>query len=145
MQRADNAALARRWFDEVWTQHRAETVRELVAEDGVCDSESGSLRGPDEFIEHAFTPFLSAFPDLRVDVEGTVSEGDEVVVRWRATGTHRGDGFGMPATGRKVEFRGMTWIRYRDGRMIEGRDCWNQAALVQALQRQQPVASVKLE
>jgi predicted ester cyclase len=42
--------------------------------------------------------FLPAFPDLRIAVEGTVAEGDEVVVRWSATGTHLGDGLGFPAT-----------------------------------------------
>lgn len=145
MHRADNAKLARRWFEEVWNQRRAETVRELVADDGVCDSEGGSLRGPDEFLTQVYTPFLATFPDLRMDVAGTVSEGDEVVVRWRARGTHQGDGLGVPATGRKVDFRGMTWIRFRDGQMVQGLDCWNQAALVEALKQQAPVASVMIE
>ena len=145
MHRADTAALARRWFEEVWNQRRVETVREMVAEDGVCDSEGASLRGPDEFLTRAHTPFLATFPDLRVEVEGTVAEGDEVVVRWRAKGTHLGDDFGVPATGRRVEFRGMTWIRFRDGQMVQGLDCWNQAALIAALQQEQSVASVMIE
>ena len=39
----------------------------------------------------------------------------------------------------------MTWIRYRDGKMVEGCDSWNQMALVTALQSGQQVASVRLE
>ena len=83
----DNVTLARRWFEEVWNQRRTDTIDELVAPDGVCQSESGLLRGPEEFKAKAHAPFLAAFPDLRITVEGTVSEGDQVVVRWRATGT----------------------------------------------------------
>jgi len=140
-----NSDIARRWFDEVWNEGRAETVRELLGPDSVCDSEGGELRGPDAFIDQVQVPFLNAFPDLQTEVVGTTSEGDEVAVRWRARGTHLGEGFGMPPTGKRVAFRGMTWIRIRDGRMIEGLDCWNVAALHQALRDGQTVASVNVE
>lgn len=136
--------LARRWFDEVWNQKRTDTIRELVAPDGTCQSEGGELRGPDAFITHVHAPFLTAFPDLQIDVVGTVSEGDQVVVRWCACGTHAGEGMGIPASDRRVSFRGMTWIRFRDGKMVEGLDCWNQAALMQALQSGQGTASVRM-
>src|SRR5262249_51971218 len=86
----------------------------------------------------AHAVFLSAFPDLQITVEGTVAEGDEVVVRWSVQATHVGDGLGLPATGRAVSFRGMTWIRYRNGKMIEGWDCWNQAGLIQSLRGPEP-------
>jgi hypothetical protein len=38
----------------------------------------------------------------------------------------------------------MTWIRYRDGKMVEGLDCWNQAALMQVLRSGEEMASVKI-
>jgi predicted ester cyclase len=55
-------------------------------------------------------------PDLQVKVEAMISEWDHVVARWLLTATHRG---------KPVRYRGMTWIRYRDGKMVEGFDCWN--------------------
>ncbi len=60
------------------------------------------------------------FPDLHIEIEATLSQADQVVVRWTATATHTGDGLGMPATGEAITFQGMTWIRVRDGKMIEG-------------------------
>src|SRR4051812_10984809 len=128
-----NVVLARRWFEEVWNQRRTDTIDELLTDESLCHTESGPLRGREEFRERAHAVFLSAFPDLRMTVEGTVAEGDEVVVRWGVRATHGGDGLGFPATGREVEFRGMTWIRYSGGKMIEGWDCWNQAGLIQSL------------
>ncbi len=128
-----NVGLALRWFEEVWNQRRTDTIDELLTDESVCYSESGPLRGSREFKERGQAVFLSAFPDMQMTVEGTVAEGDEVVVRWSARATHLGDGLGFPATGRAVSFRGMTWIRYGNGKMIEGWDCWNQAGLIQSL------------
>jgi steroid delta-isomerase-like uncharacterized protein len=144
MSQTRNVDLARRWFEEVWNQKRTDTIRELVAPDGTCQSEGGELRGPEAFITHAHTPLLNAFPDLHVEVLGTVSEEDQVVVRWSARGTHSGDGLGVAASGRRISFRGMTWIRYCDGKMAEGLDCWNQAALMQVLQSGEEMPSVKI-
>jgi steroid delta-isomerase-like uncharacterized protein len=129
----DNTALARRWFEEVWNQRRGELIDELIAREAVCQSPGGLLRGPEEFRTRVFVPFLAAFPDMHVSVVGMISQGDQVVVRWTATGTHRGDALGIPASGRTVFLRGMTWIRYAGGQMVEGWDCWDQRELIESL------------
>jgi steroid delta-isomerase-like uncharacterized protein len=137
----ENVRLARRWFEEVWNQRRTDTIDELLTDESVSHSESGPLRGKQEFTKWTHAPFLSAFPDLRMAVEAAIGEGDEVVVRWYVTGTHPGDGLGSPATGRRVSFRGMTWIRFSGGKMVEGWDCWNQGGLIQALREPEPSAA----
>jgi steroid delta-isomerase-like uncharacterized protein len=128
-----NVALVRRWFEEVWNQKRADTIHELIAPDGVCYTDAGELRGPEEFRTRNHVPLLAALPDLRIDVEDTVAEGDQVVIRWFARGSHTGHGLGLAPTGQTVAFRGMTWVRIRDGRMVEGWDCWNFGGLMQTL------------
>jgi steroid delta-isomerase-like uncharacterized protein len=129
----DNTALARRWFEEVWNLRRTETIDELLTPESVCQSAGGLMRGAEEFRSRGYVPLTTAFPDLRVTVVGTVSDGDQVVVRWTATGTHRGEGLGMPPSGRTVFIRGMTWIRYANGKMMEGWDCWDQRELIESL------------
>lgn len=42
-----------------------------------------------------------------------------VVTQWRMTGTHTGDWFGTPATGRDVSFAGTDIVRVVDGRIVE--------------------------
>ena len=80
------------------------------------------------------TALLGAFPDFEVVVDQIIAEGDDVVVRWSAKGTHRGENLGFPASNKKAGFRGMTWLRFRDGRIVEGWDAWNQGRLLQELQ-----------
>ena len=86
---SENAALARKWFDEVWNQRRDATVLEMLSEPCEGHTEGGPVTGPREFLA-ARAALLGAFPDLRVTVEGTIAEGDEVAVRWSASGTHLG-------------------------------------------------------
>ena len=47
--------------------------------------------------------FKGAFPDLNMTVEDVVAQDDKVACRWRGTGTHQGELFGIPATGKSVD------------------------------------------
>ena len=127
-----NADLARRWFEEVWNRRRDATVHELLHPAGVGHLEGADAQGPGEFLA-ARAALLDALPDLRVTVEATVSEGSEVVVRWSASGMHCGDGLGIPASSRRASFRGMTWLRFADGQIVEGWDSWNLGGLLNDL------------
>lgn len=139
-----NRTLARRWFEEVWNQRRPETVDELFHAEGVGHMEGAEIRGPGQF-KAAREALLSAFPDLRVAVEEVIAERDHAAVRWCVSGTHAGEGLGMPGTGRPVCFRGMTWLRFSaEGAVVEGWDSWNQGALFQELRAALPVARGEL-
>ena len=138
-------AIALRWFEEVWNQRRREVVYELLTPSSVCESETGQLTGPDGFLEKAYEPFITLFPDLRVTVDDTVAEDDRVVVRWHAVGTHAGEGFNIPPTGRRITIRGMTWMRIKGGKLVYGMDCWNQSGLMQALQETKPSPSIAID
>ncbi|MFN2385450.1 MAG: ester cyclase [Thermoanaerobaculia bacterium] len=129
----DNERIARRWFEEVWNTRREETVDELMLPQAVGHMEGADVRGPGDF-KAARRELLTAFPDMRVTVEDTVGDGDKVVVRWSAAGTHEGDARGLTPTNSPVRFRGMTWLSIRHGKIVEGWDAWNQGKLVSELQ-----------
>ena len=129
----ENLSLVQRWFEEVWNQRREQTIDDLVTEESVCFTSEGPIRGPGEFRERQFAPFVAAFPDLRVEVEGIIGQGDQVVVRWTASGTHEGEGLGLPPTHRKVTFEGMSWVQVRDGKLMEGWQSSNIAEVVRGL------------
>ena len=90
------------------------------------------LYGPNDFRKMQ-AMFLSALPDVKIVIEDILAEGDRAAVRWRAVGTHGGEGFGFRATNQPVEVRGTTWMIVRDGQIVEGFDTWNAGALVQTL------------
>jgi steroid delta-isomerase-like uncharacterized protein len=69
--------------------------------------------------------FYRAFPDLVYSMEDLIAEGDRVVVRYVARGTHRGDFFGLPPTGRAVTYRGTYTYRVADGLIQEDWEHWD--------------------
>lgn len=60
-----------------------------------------------------------AFPDLNWGIDDLVAEGDKVVARTTMTGTHLGEFFGIPATGKKVSMYGVHVLRIADGKIAE--------------------------
>jgi steroid delta-isomerase-like uncharacterized protein len=133
MSESGNSALARRWFEEVWNERREAAVNELLAPDAAGHLEGGlEVRGPAEF-HPVRTALLGAFPDFEVAVDQVIAQGDDVVVRWSAKGTHRGEDLGFPASNKPASFRGITWLRFKDGKIVEGWDAWNQGRLIQEL------------
>ncbi|MGA8034342.1 MAG: ester cyclase [Candidatus Acidiferrales bacterium] len=137
-----NAALATRWFDEVWNQRRTATIYELMDARGVGtgqDEPGVTINGPEDFARlHA--RILGAFPDFKLNAEDIIASGDKVVVRWSCTATHTGDHLGMPATGRPVTFGGISIQQYKDGKLIRGWDNWDQLGLQQQLTTQAATA-----
>jgi steroid delta-isomerase-like uncharacterized protein len=117
-----NKTVVRRWFEEVWNQGRVSAIDELASVGSVFHG-----LGPAPLLgREAFKPvhaaYRAAFPDIHVTVGDVIAEGDQVALRWAATATHRGDGFGIRATGRQVQFAGLGIARVENGQVVE---CWN--------------------
>jgi steroid delta-isomerase-like uncharacterized protein len=66
-----------------------------------------------------FARLRAAFPDLRVEINDLIAEGDKVVARNTVTGTHRGEFMGIPPTGRRVAYDEIFVVRFADGRIAE--------------------------
>jgi hypothetical protein len=86
--------------------------------------------GPDEWKAQFWAPFRTAFADIRVNVDAAASNGSEVAVRWSASMRHVGPVFGLPPTGKRVSFRGSTWMRVENGQLVEGWDTWDFTGLL---------------
>ncbi len=114
---AENIALVRRFFDEVWNQRRTEIIDELLDDDSVCQADLCELRGPQGFKTLQYEPMIAAFPDARVTIDGVLAVGNEVAVRWSAEGTHTGEAMEMLPTNRPVRLEGVSWITVRDGKL----------------------------
>lgn len=131
---AANKALTRRLVEEAFTAGRLEVVDELIARDYVGHDPSlpEDARGP-EGVRELIAGYRAAFPDIRVTVEDQIAEGDMVVTRWAATGTHQGELMGMPATGKQGTVTGITIDRIADGKIVESWDNWDTLGLMQQL------------
>jgi steroid delta-isomerase-like uncharacterized protein len=95
---------------------------ELYAEDAVQRMHDGIFEGPDA-IRDRLARDLDAFDDANYVVESFVEDGDTFADEWTFTGTNTGpfrlpDGSEVPATGKRVEIKGMEFVLVRDGKIV---------------------------
>jgi steroid delta-isomerase-like uncharacterized protein len=134
MSAEENKAIIRRLNDEAWNQGSLDVVDELIAEDfvGIVIGGPEQIRGP-----HAFREFVAmyrkAFPDLSISIDQQIAEGDTVVTRWTATGTHQGDLMEMPATGKQAITAGININRIAGGKLVEGWGLFDMLGLLQQI------------
>ncbi len=126
--------LATRWIEEGWQRGNAGMVDELHSAAFVDRASAG--RGSDrEGFKQGIRELYRAFPDFHATIDDLVVDeaAHKVAVRWSATGTHRGDFMGVPATGRSIRFQGIEIIRVEDGRIRERWGEWDGIALLDQL------------
>ena len=131
---AENKALARRLLEEAFNAGRLDVAEELVASDFVGHDPSlpEEVRGP-AGLKELIAGYRTAFPDIHVTIEDQIADGDRVVTRWSAKGTHQGELMGMPATGKQATVTGITIDRIADGRIAESWNNWDTLGMMQQL------------
>ncbi|HOQ98650.1 MAG TPA: ester cyclase [Anaerolineae bacterium] len=114
-----NQEIVRRFYEAVFNQGNTAAVEELVAPNFVDHSpfpgQAPDRAGLSQFV----TTFRTPLPDLKVEVEDTISQGDKIAVRWKARATHKGTFLQIPSTGKQVTISGIDIMRIADGKIVE--------------------------
>ncbi len=106
-------------FGEIVNTGDLDAFPEVVAA-GCVDNDPAPDQGPGpEGFKTFFTAMRTAFPDLKVEPQTMVAEGDQVAFAYTITGTHQGDFNGIAATDKAIKVRGMQIGRFQDGKMVE--------------------------
>ena len=90
------------------------------------------IRGAAEF-KKTFHMFREALGDLEISVEKTVTQGDECAAYCRVKGRHVGHALGGPPTNQPVDFGGLVIALVRDGRIVEGWNCFDFLGMYQQI------------
>jgi steroid delta-isomerase-like uncharacterized protein len=114
-----NKAVVMRVVDEMWNRGDAAAVDELIAPGMVEHGAFGSGTGGRDDARDTVARFRSAFPDLVLEAEALIAEGDRVVLHWVGRGTHEGEFMGVPPSGAAITARGLDIYRIADGQVVE--------------------------
>lgn len=118
-QAEDNKALCSRFYQEAINGGNLELIDELVAEDFVDHEEAPGLEPNREGLKKFFAMMRTAFPDLKIDVEFMLADGDKVAAYLTMSGTHSGEFMGMPPSGKKFSIPTVDIVRFADGKAAE--------------------------
>ena len=117
----ENKALVRRYFEEIWDKGNLDLAEELFATNFVRygpTATEGVVRGLEGF-KRLVSMYRNAFPDLHIPIEDLLGEGDRVVTRWTARGTHQGELMGIAPTGNQASVTGIIVDRISGGKIEE--------------------------
>jgi steroid delta-isomerase-like uncharacterized protein len=134
MSARENKAIARRADEELFDRGNLDVVDELFALNFVYhDPASGEdWHGPESVKQYA-TMLRAAFPDLHYSVEDQIAEGDKVVTRYTASGTHQSELMEIAPTGNRVEITGISITRIEDGKIEEIWENYDTLGMMQQL------------
>jgi predicted ester cyclase len=126
-------AIAKRWFDEVWNNGDEAAIDRMMHPHGIVHGLGPApLNGPDQF-KPFYRLFHRALGEMKIDITQSVVQGDMCAVHCRVVARHVGPDLGGPATGRSVDFHGITMLRVKDGLIVEGWNCFDFLTLYQQL------------
>src|SRR5918999_3210274 len=132
----ENKALARREIEELFNHTgNLEVAEEVYAPDYVGHDPTmpEDVHGIEAARQFA-AGMRSAFPDLTCTIEEQIAEGDKVVTRWSASGTHQGETEELgPPTGNRMEITGISIERLADGKGGESWDNYDAMGMMQQL------------
>lgn len=116
-----------------------ELLREALTDDVVLhDPHLEDIRGHDR-VEHYYSSFHDAFPDIEFTLDDAFRAGDRITVRWTAEGTHEADFWGLSPTGNVIHLSGIDVVRVENGQVDEVWTVYDSATLLQQLDVELPV------
>jgi steroid delta-isomerase-like uncharacterized protein len=141
MSAEENRVIVQRWIEEIWNKGNLAVADEIVAANYANYDPVGPMLEPGRSgFKKLVALYRTAFPDLQFTIEDIVAEGNKVVIRWKARGTHRADPMGIPATGREATTVGISINRIFNGEIVEHRTNWDVLGLMQQLGVMRPLA-----
>ena len=117
---AANREIIKRYFEEVWNQGKLDVLDEIMDAHYINHSPGmpNSEPGP-QGLKPIIAGMRKAFPDLTFEIKNMVVTEDQVAVHCMMSGTHKGDLFGTPPTGKTVRINQMQIERIKDGKIVE--------------------------
>lgn len=127
-----NKQLVRRWYEEVLSAKNTALIPDLFSSSYTHHEEivpGGWPRGTAgaEALAHTYH---TASSDIHYTVEDQIVEGDRVVTRWTARGTHTGNFLNAPGSGRQYTITGISIERIDNGKIVETWSNWDLMGLM---------------
>jgi steroid delta-isomerase-like uncharacterized protein len=129
----DDLRVRRRQFDEqVVNSHDLDAIPDWFSLDFIDHVEIPGIPPGVDGVRARHEMLFTAMPDIHVDVEHVIAEGDTTAARFVITGTDTGGFMGMPATRAHVRVTGMDFMRFRHGQIVEH---WGEMDMLGLLQQ----------
>ncbi len=114
-----NVETVRALIADFFNSHNADAAAEFFAEDFWWTGGSVGVVEGRETYQVVMRQFWRGIPDARAIEEDLLEAGDAVVARFTVEGTHQGDLWGLPASGKPLRWQAVMIYKFRDGKVCQ--------------------------
>lgn len=114
----ENKAIVRR-YQEIHNSNNLDALSEVVTEHLLTPRIMSGMKPGLQGAKQVHATTLIGMPDWHTEINDLIAEGDKVAARITMAGTHTGNFWGIPATGKRVEFGGIYIVRIANGKIVE--------------------------
>jgi predicted ester cyclase len=115
----ENKALVRRYFEIIdRPDASADMLDEFLDPEFITHDPPPGVQPNLEGLKKQFVIFQKSTPGYHT-VDDLIAEGDKVAARITGYGTHEGDLFGIPRTGKEIRISGIVIWRIKRGKIVE--------------------------
>lgn len=129
MTREDFEGFVRR-REIAWKDRDSRALTADHVEDCVVESPMHGKLTSHEAIRNVYATWLEAFPDLKFQHDDFLVDGDRVALFFTSSGTHMKPFANVPATGRRMDVRGVFLMTFREGRIVHEKRYYDATALL---------------
>jgi steroid delta-isomerase-like uncharacterized protein len=138
-----NKTLMRNVIEEIYNKGNLNLADEVVTNQYVPhDSTLNTGNGAAGLKNHA-SALRTAFPDLHLNIEEIHSDGDTVVTRLTAQGTHKGDFLNVSPTGRTIKTTGILISHVKNGKLADSFMNWDALGVLRQIGAVQGTAQTR--
>jgi steroid delta-isomerase-like uncharacterized protein len=124
-------------YEQVWDNIVNKRQIDLISDKNfdpnvVQINNTGNIVGIADFKAY-YQNFLTGFSDVKFTVKDVFGQGNKIVKHWNFKGTHTGDFFGIPPTGKLVDIEGVTLVLMKNGRISQEQDFMDNTQFMQQL------------
>ena len=80
-----------------------------------------------------YSNFTTGFSNVEFTIENIFGQKENLVKHWNFKGTHSGEFFGIPATGKSIDISGVTLVKMKDGKIAQEQDFMDNMDFMQQL------------
>jgi steroid delta-isomerase-like uncharacterized protein len=134
-----NKRLIQRYYEDMWNVWNFAVADEIIHEAIEFRGSIGlTVKGRDDFKGYMRT-IQAAFPDFHNTVEELIAEEKKVVAVLTYSGTHHGTLFGVPPTGKRIQYAGTAVFQIEGDQVTRGWVLGDRLGLLQQLEAIAPL------
>lgn len=132
-QLSNNLKMYKTVWDDIINKREIDKINETNFDNGITLITSPeNIVGIQDFKDY-YQNYLTGFSDVTFTLVDVFGQGDKIVKHWNFKGSHTGEFFGIPASGKKVDIDGVTLVKMKDGKIVQEQDFLDNLSFYQQL------------